>query len=234
MIQREEIIGDCRLILGDCLEVMPGLGEFDAVVTDPPYGINYTAPGGIGAKGFLRRGGSVTGDDTPFDPAPFLGFKYVILWGANHYADKLPSSAGWLIWDKRDGMLPNNNSDCEIAWNKSGGSARMYRHLWNGMCQASEKNRPRCHPTQKPEALMRWCLGLLPKAQTILDPFMGSGTTGVACVQLGRKFTGIELEPKYFDIACKRIEEAYKQPRLIEHPKPAPSVQDRMNLEDEA
>jgi site-specific DNA-methyltransferase (adenine-specific)/modification methylase len=211
-------IGDATLYLGDCMEVLPTLPKVDAVIADPPYGICYMAPTGVGGEhaNLPRRAyGAIHGDDKPFDPSPWLAFREVLLWGANHYAHRLPASAGWLIWDKRDGMTPNNNSDCEIAWLKGGGSARMFRHLWNGMCQASEKGEARAHPTQKPVALMAWCLGFV-KARTVLDPYMGSGTTGVACVNDGRAFIGIERKPKYFDIACRRIEQAYAQRPLFD------------------
>ena len=226
--QRREVIGDCTLYLGDCLDVMPMLGEFDAVVTDPPYGIGYSPGGGgkgwtNGVKTFSGKD-IIIGDKEPFDPAPLLALRVpCILWGANHYADKLPAKDSWLIWDKREGFCQNDFADCEIAWFSEGGPARVFRHLWNGALRKSERGITRVHPTQKAIAVMEWCLSFLPDARTILDPFMGSGTTGVACVKLGRKFTGIELDPDYFDIACKRIEEAYRQPDMfIETPAPQP------------
>lgn len=218
---REEIIGDCRLILGDCLEVMPMLGKVDAVVTDPPYGIGYVHSGGGGklAKSCSFGGVKIEGDDKPFDPSPFLNFETVVLFGANHFADKLPSSSNWLIWDKRDGICQNDQADCEIAWTNKKGPARIIRHLWNGMLKDSERGLSRVHPTQKPIVVMEWVIKQVGSPDNILDPFMGSGTTGVACVKLGRKFIGIELDEKYFDIACRRREEAYKQPDLfIEQP----------------
>jgi site-specific DNA-methyltransferase (adenine-specific)/modification methylase len=118
-------------------------------------------------------------------------------------------------------MGPTNDfADCELAWTNLQRAVRRIRFLWNGMIRA-EKDIEREHPTQKPIEVMRWCLGFIPDARTILDPFMGSGTTGVAAIKLGRKFIGIEIEPKYFDIACRRIEEAARQPDLfIERPKP--------------
>jgi site-specific DNA-methyltransferase (adenine-specific) len=228
---RTETIGDATLYCGDCRDILPTLGQVDAVVTDPPYGIgwrgiNSTAMGGRNWK--RRRAETIKGDDIAFDPSSLLGFKDVILWGANHYADRLPASAGWLIWDKRDSTAANYLSDVEIAWNKSGGSARLIRHMWNGLCRDSEIGE-HYHVTQKPVAVMEWCLGFLPKAHTILDPFMGSGTTGVAALKLNRKFIGIEIDPGYFDIACKRIEEAWKQPRLFDEPAPK-AVQERLDL----
>ena len=139
----------------------------------------------------------------------------VVLWGANHYADKLPGQSKWLVWDKRKGFTRNDFADCEMAWTNKGGVARLINHYWNGMMRDSEKGVERVHPTQKPIAVMEWAIKeTTDDNHTILDPFMGSGTTGVACVKLGRKFIGIEIEPKYFDIACKRIEAAVAEPRL--------------------
>jgi site-specific DNA-methyltransferase (adenine-specific) len=223
------IIGDATLYLGDCREILPTLGRVDAVVTDPPYGhgwtgINSESAGGRNWK--RRRAEAIVGHNESFDPAPFLTYSDVILWGANHYANALPASAGWLIWDKRDGTASNNLSDVEIAWHKRGGSARLIRHMWNGLCRDSEIGEHH-HPTQKAVAVMEWCLGFIPSAETILDPFMGSGTTGVACARLGRKFIGIEIEPKYFDIACRRIEAAYAQPDMFVTP-PAKPVQEAL------
>ena len=215
----EEIIGECRLILGDCLEILPTLGKVDAVVTDPPYGIAYShgAGGGKLARSTQFDHHPLVGDDKSFDPSPWLQFGETLLFGANHYADKLPASSFWLVWDKRDGVCSNDQADCEFAWVKGKGNARIIRHLWNGMLKASERGEVRSHPTQKPVAVMEWCLGFI-SGHTILDPFMGSGTTGVACVKLGRRFIGIEIEPKYFDIACKRIEDAYRQGDMFREP----------------
>jgi len=203
---RVERIGEATLYLGDCLEVLPTLGPVDAVVTDPPYGIGYQH----GARGGGRKlgfdGESVVGDTQPFDPSPFIDGP-AILWGGNHYADRMPPTRGGLIWDKRGGIRPNDQSDCEIAWTNVIETARLFFKYWNGGGITED----RYHPTQKPVALMEWCLGFIPDALTILDPFMGSGTTGVACANLGRKFIGIEIEEKYFTIACERIKRAYEQ-----------------------
>jgi len=216
------IIGDCTLYLGDCLEVMPTLDRVGSVVTDPPYGIKYSHGKGGGklAKSTVFDNHAIIGDDKPFDPTPFLNFETVILFGANHYADKLPPSSCWLIWDKRDGICTNDQADCEMAWTNKKSPARLIRHLWNGMLKASEKGVARVHPTQKPVAVMEWCLGLVTKriSLPVLDPFMGSGTTGVACAKLGRKFIGIELDEAYFNIACERIQKAYDQPDLFVEP----------------
>jgi len=217
-IIREERIGDCRLILGDCTEIMPELGRLDAVLTDPPYGIFKS----VGASGRMFGKETIYSEDkkaTGWDlrPSPDL-LKYLlhadryIIWGGNYFADTLGASAGVLIWYKRTGA--NSYADAELAWTNATGTSRLFDHQWCGAFKDSERGQRAVHPTQKPIALMLWCLGFLPKAETILDPFMGSGTTGVACVQLGRRFTGIELDPDYFEIACRRIEAAVAEPRL--------------------
>jgi site-specific DNA-methyltransferase (adenine-specific) len=222
-ILREDRIGNQRLILGDCLQVMPGLGRFDAVVTDPPYGIEFSRGAGGGGFGGKARYHStpdslpvIKGDDQPFDPAPILGLCVpTIMWGANHYADKLPASARWLVWDKRRGTTVNDFADCEMAWTNIPGPARVLPHMWNGGLRDSEQGVPRVHKTQKAIAVMEWCLGFLPDARTILDPFMGSGTTLVACQRMGRHGIGIEIDPDYFAIACRRVDEAARQPDLL-------------------
>lgn len=214
---REEIIGDCRLILGDCLEILPTLGKVDAVVTDPPYGLANKWQGG---------GGSLK-TSWAFDPAearswdreapaivetlPSLA-RDCIVWGGNYF--RLPLSRCWLVWDKKQNDSWTTGQ-AELAWTSIDRPVRVYRFA---QCEQASEG-PKDHPTQKPLGLMTWCLKWT-DAETILDPFMGSGTTGVACVNLGRKFIGIEIEPRYFDIARRRIEEAYKQPRLFAEPAP--------------
>jgi DNA modification methylase len=221
---RKEIIGDAVLYCGDCLEILPTLGKVDAVIADPPYGIGWVHSG-IGylkngrMLGTKHGGEHVTGDDKPFNPSPFLSIASSLLfWGGNHYADKLPGSSGWIVWDK--GIAPGLSfSDFEMAWTNRNLKALMWRQQWCGFNREGEKE-PRDHPTQKPVRIMEKCIELFPTAETIFDPFMGSGTTGVACANLGRKFIGIEIEPKYFDIACKRIEQAWiARPTLFDEPK---------------
>ncbi len=217
------MIGDATLYLGDCLEILPTLGPVDAVVTDPPYGIAMA--GTCNSSTRVYPDGSrheprvqyerIVGDDAPFDPAPFLSFGEVLLWGGNHFARRLPEKGTWLVWDKRGPAIPpRSQADCEIAWLNRDSPARMIRHVWDGMVRDSERGIERQHPTQKPIEVMQWCLGFI-KGQTILDPFMGSGTTGVACALLGRHFIGIEIEPRYFDIACERIRREYDQLKLF-------------------
>ena len=218
MTRREEVIGDCRLILGDCLQVLPTLEPVDAVVTDPPYGIGRDGKPASTSSHGGHKGYAFTGwDQKRPDRATFetilASGRSAIIWGGNYFADCLPPSAMWLVWDKGQRIC---QADAELAWTSLNRPVRvMTLNRVEIALDGAE------HPTQKPLRLMKWCLGHLPAdAQTILDPFMGSGTTGVACVNLGRKFIGVELEPKYFDIACRRIEEAYKQPRLFEEPAP--------------
>jgi site-specific DNA-methyltransferase (adenine-specific) len=216
------VIGDCVLYRGDCREILPTLGKVDAVVTDPPYGISYVHGAEKRRHASLHNGKPIVGDDRPFDPAPFLAFP-AVLFGANHFAARLPAGGRWLVWDKRDGVGFNDQSDIEIAWCSGERRAdRIFSHLWSGFSKASERGERRAHPTQKPVSVMRWCLGFLPDARTVLDPFMGSGTTGVACVREGRAFIGIEIDEGYFEIACKRIRDAYAQPDMFIEPAPKP------------
>jgi DNA modification methylase len=210
---------------------MPLLGKVDAVVTDPPYGIalntdNSRFSGGntiskaSRANGVGSAGGrAVLNDAAPFDPSPILKYgKHHIVWGWNNYADKLPNGAA-LVWIKRnDEAFGSFLSDAEIAWMSKGHGVYCKRDLSNNGIA-----RERVHPTQKPVKLMEWCLGFLPTAETILDPFMGSGTTLVACAKLGRSGIGIELDPDYFQIACDRVQKAYDQPDLFVAPPTKPT-----------
>ncbi len=223
--------GDIRLMLGDCREIVPSLTKPDAIVCDPPYGISYNPSGkpkgfkgsNLRLKKTFTKTDRVIGDDEAFDPSLLLSVGVpTILWGGNHYASKLPDSSAWLIWDKRCGFTTNDFADCEMAWSNIRQPARLLNHFWNGAIKDSEKGIARVHPTQKPVVLMEWCLGFVPQAETILDAYLGSGTTGVAAVKLGRRFIGIEIEPRYFDIACRRIEAATRQPDLFIEHKPAP------------
>ena len=206
---KKVVIGDATLYCAPCEEVLPLLGSVDAVITDPPYGIKANKQTlGKGKKEFERGGDwddSVPRLDIFMDAAPLLCF-----WGGNYFADQLPVSNDWLIWHKlNDGR---SFSECEMAWTNFGRQVRHLPHHWSG-----EEKR---HPTQKPLRVMHWTLEQVPNARLILDPFMGSGTTGVAAIQLGRKFIGIERDPAYFDIACRRIEQAVAQGQLFA-PEPA-------------
>lgn len=218
MIRRDETVGDCRLILGDCLEVLPTLSGIGCIVSDCPYGINHKSGGGKGGKwNFVRHQGvTIEGDSKPFDPSPLLALRVpFILWGANFYSNKLPG-CGWLVWDKRLGIeeMTFNRSDAELAAFSEAKTVKTFRYLWHGICRDGEVGK-HLHPTQKPVALMKWCLSFL-KADTILDPFMGSGTTGVACIQSGRKFIGIEIDERYYEIALRRIRDAWGVGQLFD------------------
>lgn len=234
-----EHIGPHTLYRGDCLAVLPDL-QADAVVSDPPYGVAFdwtkqrrnrrtALSWKDGTAGFrqptpwLR---SITGDTTPFDPTPWVRFPQVILWGAQNYAAALPNSNAWLIWDKRVGSLPDDFGDCEMAWTNLRSVSRIHRQLWRGVCRAGEENAvhgKKLHPAQKPLALMRWCVAKT--TGIVLDPYAGSGTTGLACDQLGRVFIGVEIEREYFDIACQRLHDALAQPDLFLDQRPQPQQQ---------
>jgi len=199
---------------GDCREILPELEPVDLVLTDPPYGIGYIPreldPTKRGGRGRLYERITIQGDLDKFDPTFLLHHKNLILWGANHYAEFLPSKASWLVWDKMGGNCKFHGrytySDCELAWCSDGKPARIFQHIWAGIVkQGVDGGKPRLHPNQKPLELIFWCINRFPEAITILDPFMGSGTTLVAAKQLGRKAIGIEIEEKYCEIAVKRL-----------------------------
>jgi site-specific DNA-methyltransferase (adenine-specific)/modification methylase len=225
------VVSDIQLHLGDCLEILPTLdrGSIAAVVTDPPWG-NNTA---CNAQRFTRAKSpwwdnvdtskitphkQIENDDEEFDPRPFLEWK-CILWGANWYTRHLEHSGGWLIWDKRKGVETMAQKgwplgEAELAWTNVMGATRVFRNLWSGILRSSEKGEF-YHPTQKPVELMVWCLDFIKDSGAILDPYMGSGTTGVACAKAGRDFIGIEIDPDYYDIAERRIKEASLQYRMF-------------------
>ena len=216
---REERIGNQRLILGDCLEVMPTLGRVDAVVTDPPYGIN--AGVGIGRSDRIKFKNNQKGwDAKPADVSPIIALGVPsIIWGGNYF--DLPPTRAPLVWDKNN--AGRDFADFEMAWSNLDMVAR--RIVYRPMNMDGGK----MHPTQKPVAVMKWCLSHIPDEATILDPFMGSGTTLVACQKLGRHGIGIEIDPEYFEIACRRVEEAARQPDLFIEPAPKPQ-QEAMDL----
>ena len=216
--KRKEQIGDATLYLGDCLEILPTLGRFDACITDPPYGISHPCNFAARGRGNLSACNDypdVHMDNESFDPAPWLALDVpTLMWGANHFASRLPDSSGWLVWDKeRPDEL--DQATCELAWTNFAKGVRRFRYLWNGMMKAGERGH-NYHPTQKPVAVMEWALSLRWSPQgTILDPFMGSGSTLVACANLGRKSIGIEINEDYFNIAVERIRASDAQGRLF-------------------
>lgn len=209
---RCEKIGPHKLYLGDCRELLPLLPKVDAVVTDPPYGLGDKWKGGAGGKKSswrIPQAEAMKWDMMAPDFLPeIVHGRKAIVWGGNYFS--LPPSRGWLVWDKKQrGTWTTGHT--ELAWTNIDQPIRAFSLSQVEAHSAMEKG----HPAQKPLAIMLWCLGFLPDAQTILDPFMGSGTTGVACQKLGRRFIGVEIDEGYFDIACRRIEEAYKQPDMF-------------------
>ena len=217
------VIGNATLYLGDCREILPTLPKVDAVVTDPPYGValdtdNSRFSGGDVASISKRgkgvgsaSGARIVGDEKDFDPSHLLSLHGdKIIWGWNHFPDRLPRGA-CLVWLKRfDEAFGTFLSDAELAWMSKGHGVYCRRDLSN-----TSLAKHRQHPTQKPAGIMEWCLSFIPKATTVLDPYMGSGSTGVACSKAGKSFIGIEIEQKYFDIACERIKAAQDQLRLF-------------------
>jgi DNA modification methylase len=191
-----------EIIQGDCLDVLKDFsdGSVDLVLTDPPYGIGWNTNYSRFSRGTADKT-PILNDTQPFDPAPFLGYPVVVLFGANHYADKLPSGS-WLIWDKRNPDGTSFLSDGEIAWCSKGRgvyiksiSAQWHRSVAGGL-----------HPTQKPVALMEWILERYSSPNDlILDPFCGSGTTCVAAKKLGRRYIGIDISEEYCKIARERL-----------------------------
>ena len=229
------IIGNATLYCADCRDVLPLLPKVDAVITDPPYGIGADASMhkqsgvvvGHGSRRVAKREYEATDwDSTPPSSELIKALREHSEWhaffGGNYLA--LPPSSCWLVWDKMN--AGNNFADCELCWTNWPKAVRRLQHLWNGFARSGNEHRYD-HPTQKPLEVMKWVIDLCPKADSILDPFMGSGTTGVAAVQMGRSFIGIERESKYFDIACQRIENAQRQVSLFD---PAPSKQEQIGL----
>lgn len=215
------IIGDATLFCADCMEVLPTLAGIDAVISDPPYGLGDKMTGGTKRFSTGEGGMKTLGD---WDMKPVGGLLEMLadvapikmLWGGNYYP--VPESRGWLVWVKPNGV--QTMASVELCWTNIDMNSKHFTHPVNGW--------ERDHPTQKPIDLMRWCLSFAPKAKTICDPFMGSGTTGVAALMDGRKFIGIEREEKYFQAACRRIEQAVAQGQLFA---PEPPKAEQLNLE---
>jgi site-specific DNA-methyltransferase (adenine-specific) len=239
---REEVIGNARLFLGDCREILPGLGCVDAIISDPPYGQRHRTNVAMNRRSILRGPSSVhsrakvgtyhggkaniwpdeiAGDDQPFDPEMVLkAAKRVLLWGAHRFADRLPAGS-WLVWDKVPNGKVRDQGDGEAAWlnDDPPRPMRIHRLLWDGVCVGSAARhevtagQARVHPTQKPVALMAWCIAQarLPFGALVCDPYMGAGSTGLACAAAGHPFVGIETVPQFFDTACRRIEQAQRQ-----------------------
>lgn len=220
---RIETIGTAKLYLADCAEVAPSLQDIAALVTDPPYGMDWNVDSArfSGGPSADSRGkgksdwDEIAGDASPFDPAPWIEYPKVVLWGANHYAQRLPVGTS-LVWVKRSEQnFGTFLSDCEIGWQKGGHGSYCYQQQFSPPSRMAENFGKTAHPMQKPVGLMTWCLQRIKAAGTVLDPFMGSGTTGVACAQLGLPFVGIEINPAYFETALDRIGVAHANGRLF-------------------
>lgn len=215
-----ERLGNATLYLGDCLEILPTLPKVDVVITDPPYGILNRAgdvAGGVVRKSPRQQGSGklknrlLNTSDVRWDIAPsaetFAALrsmsKVQVIWGGNYFP--LPPARGMLVWDKEQPW--ENFSQVEIAWTNLNRPAGLFRE------SATRGTPGKEHPTQKPLSLMRWCVAMT--EGDVLDPYMGSGTTGAAAVSMGRQFIGIEIDPRYFDIACERIDNAQRQDRMF-------------------
>ena len=206
------IIGNATLYLADCREVLPALGRMDAVITDPPYGAGMYVSRPMNYQRMKGMTGSAWDNDR------FEGFDDVlakapiqIIWGGNYYADVLPASRGWLVWHKPDAVPTMAN--VELAWTSIDMNSRAF--VKSVKSTSLEKDQGAQHPTQKPISLMQWCIEQAGMPMNVCDPFMGSGTTGVAALRMGRSFIGIERDPRYFAIACRRIEDAQRQEPLF-------------------
>lgn len=194
------------------------------VLSDVPYGIKYRSNHNSGRKAseWLKvewipdhNFDPIEGDDQPFDPAPLLCARTVMLFGANYYASRLPDSRCWITWDKREHVAPDDAADCEYIWTNLDKPSRIYRHLWRGLVRRGEENvsrQPKYHPHQKPVALLRWLLEYADVStdDIIIDPYMGSGSTLVAARRLGLRAIGVEIDPGYCAAAVKRL----KQPEI--------------------
>ena len=222
------------LYLGDCREISPALQGVDAVISDPPYGMEWDTDstrfsGGKSAAMLKKRRGEgrsnygdIAHDDEPFDPSPWLDYPAVVLFGCNHYAQRLPVGTT-LVWLKKDKHLWGTFlSDAELAWMKGGHGVYAYLKSFPPPVRAVDAGGDPCcpvgiHPTQKPVALMAWCMerAKVPEGATVLDPYMGSGTTGIACLRTGRNFVGIEKDPKHFATAVARLEREANQGALL-------------------
>ena len=215
------ILGNHRLLCGDStniqhVEKLMDNKKADMVFTDPPYGLRTKVQWGFGdgkkyGNAVAKRGNfePVMNDDQCFDPSFIIAFFDCpkVIWGFNHFCSRLPDTPGVLVWDKRENIVSNDQSDCEIAWTDAIKTARVFYHLWNGMLKASEKNVKRVHPTQKPVALAEWSFELLKTKTTVVDLYGGSGSTLIAAERTNRHAYLMELDPKYCDVIVKRWED---------------------------
>jgi DNA modification methylase len=231
---RKEVLAEgVEVFCGDMLQILPTLPMFDAIVTDPPYGIGESTEKNM-SRGTLaapKDYGSYDWDKSPASPEQIqlirARSRSQIIFGGNYF--ELGPTSCWLVWDKQNG--DNDFADCELAWTNLPKAVRRIYWRWNGMIRKGQEER--FHPTQKPEGVMAWTLTHVPDARTICDPFCGSGTTGVAAVKAGRQFVGIERDERYFDVTCRRLEAALREPDMFIAP-PKPIEQTSMFSEDAA
>lgn len=201
---RKEVIGAATLYLADCREALPSIGKVASIITDPPYGLGDKWQGG--KEKWPLHHGQMGWDAKTHDAVvnlPLLA-DACIIWGGHLYP--LPPCRGWLVWDKL--VRHFTSGHCELAWTTFDQPIRAFNYAHGELASEGKQ-----HPTQKPLPLMRWCVEMT--VGTILDPFMGSGTTGAAAVSMGREFIGIEIHEPYFDMACQRIDNAQRQERLF-------------------
>lgn len=225
------ILGNHRLLCGDSTNIQHVERLIDGVTpemvyTDPPYGISIVQGGKVGGGGAFGGKKNEKADksnviqssnfapiinDDSIDTAveaisiiKTLGAAVEIIWGGNYYASALPNSSCWIVWDKEN---TGNFADAELAWTNQTSAVRIFKHMWNGMVKASERGQKRVHPTQKPVALAEWCFENYGNPKTVLDLFLGSGSTLIACEQTRRACYGMELSPAYCDVIVKRWED---------------------------
>lgn len=231
-IDRVDLLdGRVTLYRGNCQDLVGDLIALGAIVTDPPYGMKWDTNTArfSGGDPRINRGegrkdwGEIVGDSEPFNPVPWLTAREVVLWGANHYASRLPVGKT-LVWLKKPYELFGTFlSDAEIGWASGGHGVFAHYRQFPPPTRALENgvDGP-AHPTQKPVGLMSWCIDKFTRSHVIVDPYMGSGTTGVAAVRMGRRFVGCEISPRFFDVAVRRIGAAASQPDLFGGLRPPP------------
>lgn len=211
------VIGSATLYRADCLEVLPTLPKVDAVITDPPYGVGsfVQTTGSLRGRGY-NHGKLVEWNDKPPPSEVFFHMKRLsrhrIIWGANFF-NCFEDMGGAIVWDKVQSMP--NFSKADIASCTHFQKTEIVRIPWTNFTVTHEAETD--HPCERPVRLYEWCIEYLPAITSVLDPYLGSGSCGVAAIRRGKSFIGIEREPKYFDIACRRIEQAQAQGQLIPH-----------------
>jgi site-specific DNA-methyltransferase (adenine-specific) len=247
-MKTERITDRIEIVNADCYTLLDALPSDAALVTDPPYGIAYLHSGG-GGRGKGLQGANrvrpehgakrkrIHGDDRPFDPFPFLRFAVVCLWGADKYRLRLPETGTMLAWDKDCGKGPEGSfCDCEYAWTSTKTQRNIFRHYWRGLCcskQGEGLDNPnkfrRLHVSQKPVALMEWTLKTcaVPSDALVIDPFMGSGSLGVACHRAGLRYLGVEIDQEHYATAKARLQRETAQSTFTltdRTPEPAPAI----------